>query len=313
MKKILMTTGLNFDGFFINQYLGVFSGECALGTGFLSSIGSDISDVFGTNSKSYTNKLKQAKEYALEQLQNQTIEAGGDAIIGLSISYTMFSRDIIGVIANGTAVKLDAASQKKSNDIIIPILKYNKNTVFRPVALNGHLHQNQYAFSVELFHNSEETISSILVDMKFVTVFEKAYELKDIAFTDFLPASKKHFVSGYTMVSIPCENISLLKSVIIITKKYIQNDELIDISDVDLEQELVDQQYQYANKPSLAELEKFNTLKDIYEYLKDYMETYNQSEPELMEWLEKTVKIERFYGNHKEDGIRYIKEYYQFD
>lgn len=44
--KILMTTGFNFDGFTINQYIGVFSGECALGTGFLSSLGSDFSDVF---------------------------------------------------------------------------------------------------------------------------------------------------------------------------------------------------------------------------------------------------------------------------
>lgn len=33
-----------------DEIIGVFSGECALGTGFLSSFGSDISDIFGTKS-----------------------------------------------------------------------------------------------------------------------------------------------------------------------------------------------------------------------------------------------------------------------
>lgn len=53
-----------------------------------------ISEILGTNSKSYTNKLKQAKDYALEQLQDQA-NVGGNAIIGLSINNTMFLRDII--------------------------------------------------------------------------------------------------------------------------------------------------------------------------------------------------------------------------
>lgn len=311
--KILMTTGFSFEGFSINKYIGVFSGECALGTGFLSSFGSDISDIFGTNSKSYTNKLRQAKEYALEQLKEQTIQAGGNAVIGLSINYTMFSRDIIGVIANGTAVKIDEISLEHSDDMLIPILQYNKNTTFRPVAFRGHMVKNEYAFSAELFQDSEELITGILVDMKLVTVFEKVYELTDVAFTNFSLVNKSRSLSGYTILSLPCENITLLKNVTIITKKYIQNDVLVDISNLDLEQELVSQEYRYAEKPPLYELEDLNSTKEIYEYLKDYMEKYNQNEPELMEWLEKNVEIERIYGNLKQDAIMYIKNYYKFD
>lgn len=311
--KILMTTGFNFEGFSINKYLGVFSGECALGTGFLSSFGSDISDFLGTNSKSYTNKLRQAKEYALEQLQDQTIQAGGNAIIGLNINYTMFSRDIIGVIANGTAVKIDEISYKQNNDMAIPILKYNKNTAFTPAAFSGHMVKNEYAFSVELFHDSEELITGILVDMKLVTVFEQVHELTDVAFTNFSLVNKRRLLSGYTMLSLPCENITLLKNVTIITKKYIQNDVLVDLSNMDLEQELVSREDRYADKPPLDELEDLNSTKEIYEYLKDYMKKYNQNEPELMEWLEKNVEVERIYGNLKNDAIDYIKKYYKFD
>lgn len=38
-KDILMTSGYNFEGYTISNYLGVYSGECALGTGFLSTLG----------------------------------------------------------------------------------------------------------------------------------------------------------------------------------------------------------------------------------------------------------------------------------
>lgn len=312
-NKILMTTGFSFEGYSISKYLGVFSGECALGTGFLSSLGSDIADMLGTNSTSYSNKLRRAKEHALEQLQDQTSRAGGNAIIGLSINYTMFSRDIIGVIANGTAVKIEEISYEKNDDIAIPILKYNKNTAFRPVAFNGNIVNNEYAFSVELYPDSEELITSILVDLKFVTVFEQVHEFRDVAFTKFSPVNERRLLSGYTMLSLPCEHITLLKNVTFITKKYIQNDVLVDISSSDLEQELVSQEDWYADKPSLSELEALNSMKEIYEYLKDSMEVYHQKEPELMEWLEKHVELERIYGNLKKDAIDYIKKYYKLD
>ena len=312
-EKILMTTGFNFDGFSINKYIGVYSGECALGTGFFSSLGSDISDFLGTNSKSYTNKLKEAKEYALGELQEQIVRAGGNAIIGLSISYTMFSRDIIGVVANGTAVKIDAIGDKQSDAKDIPILKYNKNTAFRPISLCGHSVQDQYALAVQLFHDSKEEISSILVDMKLITVFEKVYELKDVPFINFSFTKKNRIMSDYTKVSFSCENIALLKNVFFVTIKYIQNDELFDISDMDLEQELVDQEYYCGNKPSLLEMEHLNSAKEIYEYIKEHTEKYNQNKPELMEYLKKSVEIERFYGNGKKETIKYIKDYYNFD
>lgn len=312
-SKILMTTGYSFDGFSINKYIGVFSGECALGTGFLSSIGSDISDVLGRNSKSYASKLRQAKEYALEQLREQTVQAGGNAILGLSINYTMFSRDIIGVIANGTAVKIDATGHEQSNDKVVPILRYNKNTSFRPVTFSGHMTKNQYAFRIKLYNDSEESLTSILADIRISTVFEKIYELTEVAFTNFSLVNRKNWLSGYTTLSFPCEDISLLKNVTIITKKYIQNDVLVDMSNSDLEQELVSQEYRYADAPPMDELEELNSAKEIYIYLIDYMDKYDKNEPILMEWLKRSVELERIYGSMKKDAVKYVKEYYKLE
>ena len=106
-KIILMTSGYSFEGRRISEYFGVYSGECALGTGFLSSLGAGFADFFGTNSTMYSDKLKRAKDYAIGQLRDQVIAIGGDAIIGLDIDYVSFSADIMGVIASGTAVKLE--------------------------------------------------------------------------------------------------------------------------------------------------------------------------------------------------------------
>ena len=84
-KNILMTSGYNFEGYTISNYLGVYSGECALGTGFLSTLGASFADFFGTNSTMYSDKLKKAKDFAINQLVEQVTNAGGDAIIGLDI------------------------------------------------------------------------------------------------------------------------------------------------------------------------------------------------------------------------------------
>lgn len=313
MSKMLMTTGYCFEGYSIEQYLGVFSGECALGTGFLSSLDSDISDFLDTNSQLYSEKLKKAKESALRQLEEETIQAGGNAVVGLSISYIMFSRDIIGVIANGTAVKVRELFPLNGADTAVPIWKYNRNTVFTPMVFCGHSAGSQYSFKVELFHDSEDTIGSILTDVKFISVFEQEMELRDVVFTDFLLAKKNRLVSGYTTVSLPCENLTLLKNVTLVTKKYIKNEELVDLSDMDQELELVSKEERAGDMPVLAEMYELKSSKEIYEYLKDHMEKYNQSEPELMEWMEKKVMIEKFYGGSKEETINYIRDYYGLD
>ena len=120
-------------------------------------------------------------------------------------------------------------------------------------------------------------------------------------------------VSSYTTVTLPCENLTLLKNVSLFTKKYIKIEELVDLSDMDQELELVSKEDRAGDMPVLAEMYELKTSKEIYEYLKDHMEKYNQSEPELMEWMEKKVMIEKFYGGSKEETINYIRDYYGLD
>lgn len=105
-KECKLTTGYNFEGYKIEEYLGVVSGEAVLGTGFLSELSSSVTDAFGMKSGAFGDKMKKAKQYAIEELITETAKTGGNAIIGVSFQIVVFSNNSIGVSANGTSVKI---------------------------------------------------------------------------------------------------------------------------------------------------------------------------------------------------------------
>ena len=107
-----MTTGFNFEGFKIVDYKQVISGETVLGTGFVSEFSASFSDFFGSSTNMFSNKLKQAKEAALEKLILTSIDIGGNAIIGVDFDYITFTGNLIGVVANGTSVLIKKTAEE---------------------------------------------------------------------------------------------------------------------------------------------------------------------------------------------------------
>lgn len=63
---------------------------------------------FRNNSKAFQNKLYEARSIALDDLEETAKSYGANAIIGVDMSYTTFTENVIGVIANGTAVRIEA-------------------------------------------------------------------------------------------------------------------------------------------------------------------------------------------------------------
>jgi len=103
----MLTTGYNFEGYKITKYKGIVSGEVLLGTGLFSEFSADISDIFGTESTLFSDKLENAKKISLKKLVGKSIEAGGNAIIGVDFDYISIGRNMIGVAANGTSVIIE--------------------------------------------------------------------------------------------------------------------------------------------------------------------------------------------------------------
>lgn len=107
MEEHLLTSGYNFEGYKIIKYNGIISGQVVLGTGFLSELTASLSDFLGVEADKFSSKLNVAKEAALKRLIRESVNRGGNAVIGIDFDYITFSNNMIGVIANGTSVVLE--------------------------------------------------------------------------------------------------------------------------------------------------------------------------------------------------------------
>ena len=193
MEDLIITSGFNFEGYKITKYIGFYSGECALGTGFLSSLDAGIADFFGSNSSIYEEKLLKAKSAAISELKKLAAEHGANAIIGIDVDYTTFSADIMGVIANGTAVKIEKISERNDmisnningdeKNIYFPIISYYENLTIRPYNLSMDLSTNR--IKIFIYNYKEEKLNAINVDIIANTIFGTYYEYKDINFVNF--------------------------------------------------------------------------------------------------------------------------------
>ncbi len=116
---MMLTSGYDFDGYTIIKYIGVVSGQVVLGTGFLSEVSATFADFFGETSKKFEDKLETAKNAAIEKLIVKSLEKGANAIIGVDFDYITFHNNMIGVVANGTAVivKTKKADLNDSSDM----------------------------------------------------------------------------------------------------------------------------------------------------------------------------------------------------
>lgn len=102
-----ITSGYTYEGYKINEYIGMISGETVIGTGLFSEFLASIDDLYGMESNSFSGKMRKVKENALIKLKMHAATVGANAIIGVDFDYITFSSNMIGVSANGTAVVIE--------------------------------------------------------------------------------------------------------------------------------------------------------------------------------------------------------------
>lgn len=108
VKQTFLTSGFGFEGFRIVRYLGMTSGDYALGLGVAYSVGAAASDVTGSGSSLYAEDFKLAKDKARDELAKSAAKLGANAVIG--VDYDVFSmKGLLGFSANGTAVIVERA------------------------------------------------------------------------------------------------------------------------------------------------------------------------------------------------------------
>jgi uncharacterized protein YbjQ (UPF0145 family) len=110
MKKIPVSTASTIHGVNITETFGFVSSHVIAGTNLFSDIFAIFSDTFGGRSKTYKKQLTAIKAEAVQELMDEAIRAGGNAIVGMSIDLDEVSgggKSMFMITASGTSVKIE--------------------------------------------------------------------------------------------------------------------------------------------------------------------------------------------------------------
>ena len=106
---MLVTTTSTIQGKQITRYLGIVSGETIIGANVFRDFFAGIRDIVGGRSGSYEEVLRQAKDTALKEMQQQAMAMGANAVIGVDLDYETVGSNgsMLMVTASGTAVVVE--------------------------------------------------------------------------------------------------------------------------------------------------------------------------------------------------------------
>ena len=105
---MITTTTNTIEGRQIRQYLGLVTGEAIMGANVISDFMASITDFVGGRSDTYESKYAEARETALQEMEEEAQRKGADAVVGIDIDYQVLGANngMLMVTATGTAVKM---------------------------------------------------------------------------------------------------------------------------------------------------------------------------------------------------------------
>ena len=108
---MIVTTTNNIEGKKVVKYLGIVSGEAIIGANIVKDFFAGIRDIVGGRSGSYEEGLREAKDIALREMQEQAFRLGANAILAVDLDYETLGSNgsMLIVSSSGTAVVLEDA------------------------------------------------------------------------------------------------------------------------------------------------------------------------------------------------------------
>lgn len=106
--NIIVTTTPSIEGRPVQQYCGIVTGEVIVGANLFKDFFANIRDIVGGRSGSYERILRDARTQAIEELQAEAAQSGGNAVIGVDLDYEVIgdTGSMLMVSASGTAVRV---------------------------------------------------------------------------------------------------------------------------------------------------------------------------------------------------------------
>lgn len=105
---MIVTTTNTIETHPVKQYLGIVTGETIIGANIFKDFFAGIRDIVGGRSGSYERVLREAKNTALKEMQQEAAKLGATAIVGVDLDYETVGKNggMLMVTASGTAVKI---------------------------------------------------------------------------------------------------------------------------------------------------------------------------------------------------------------
>jgi uncharacterized protein YbjQ (UPF0145 family) len=105
---MIITTTTSVEGRPVQQYLGVVTGEVIVGANIFKDLFAGIRDIVGGRSGAYESTLRDAREQAFREMEEEAGALGGNAVIGVDIDYEVIGKEgsMLMVSVSGTAVRL---------------------------------------------------------------------------------------------------------------------------------------------------------------------------------------------------------------
>ena len=103
---MIVTTTPSVEGKTILEYKGIVFGEVISGVNVIRDFAAGLSNFFGGRSGTYEEELANARETALQELEERAQERGANAVVGVDIDYEILGSDngMLMVTVSGTAV-----------------------------------------------------------------------------------------------------------------------------------------------------------------------------------------------------------------
>lgn len=103
---MIVTTTPSIEGKTISEYRGIVTSEAIMGANMFRDFLASLSDIVGGRSGAYETKLAEARQVALDELEQHARGLGANAIVGVDIDYEVLGQTngMLMVSASGTAV-----------------------------------------------------------------------------------------------------------------------------------------------------------------------------------------------------------------
>ncbi len=109
-QNILVTTTPSVEGYRVQQYMGVVTGEAILGANIFRDMFAGIRDIIGGRAGSYEAELRKARDIAISEMTEEAARRGANAVVGVDLDYETIEISggggMLMVTASGTAVKV---------------------------------------------------------------------------------------------------------------------------------------------------------------------------------------------------------------